>query len=144
MKDFIRTKLYENIMNANGIHKAAGVLVKAMDTGRVLLLLRNDYPIQQNTWSMVAGGIEIGESDLEALKREVNEELSIDPNIITYRFKGNEYHLERKSSFSWYEGLTPKEFIPKLDDENLDYGWFNINKLPEPLYPGTLDKIKMI
>ena len=93
---------------------------------------------------MVAGGIEIGESDLEGLKREVSEELSIDPNIITYRFKGNEYHLERKSSFSWYEGLTPKEFIPKLDEENLEHGWFNISELPEPLYPGTLEKINKI
>jgi len=40
--------------------------------------------------------------------------------------------------------LTHKEFIPKLDEENLDYGWFNINNLPNPLYPGTLDKIKML
>ena len=143
MKDFIRIKLYENIMNVNGIKKASGVLIKAIDTNRILLLLRDDYPIHQNTWSMVAGGIEIGESDLEGLKREVGEELSIDPNIITYRFKGSEL-LNGKTTFTWYEGLTPMEFIPKLDEENLDYGWFDINKLPEPLYPGTLDKIKMI
>lgn len=143
MKEIIRGKIHENLMNINGIKKASGVLIKATETNRVLLLLRNDYPYAPNTWSMVSGTIETGESSLEGLKREVNEELSIDPNIITYRFMGSEL-LYNKISFTWYEGLTHKEFIPKLDEENLDYGWFDINNLPEPLYPGTLDKIKMI
>lgn len=143
MKNYIKLKLSENLLNNKPMMNCAGVLIKSIDTGNILLLLRNDYPIE-NTWSMLAGKIEIGESDLEGLKREVNEELSINPDIIKYRFMAKELNLIKNVNFSWYVGLTDKEFIPKLDEENLDYGWFNINNLPNPLYPGTLDKIKML
>jgi len=37
--------------------------------------------------------------------------------------------------------LTNSEFIPTLDHENLDYGWFSKDDLPEPLFPGLKGKI---
>lgn len=46
--------------------------------GRILLLHRQDYKPQGNTWSTPAGKIENGETYEEALAREMREELSLD------------------------------------------------------------------
>ena len=40
--------------------------------------------------------------------------------------------------------LTKTEFIPKLDDENEDYGWFAEDDLPSPLYPKTKEKVEAL
>lgn len=121
---------------------AAGVLVKCNETGRILLLLRNDKGDEPNTWALVSGGIEPGEDVLEGLKREVSEEMQIDPNIISYKFIEKNYFTSKNLEFHYYEGLTNSEFIPTLDHENLDFLWCNENDLPSPLYPNLLSKIK--
>jgi len=120
----------------------AGVLVKAKDTGRVFLMLRCPSPNHGLTWGLISGGIDSDEDVLEGLKREVTEETQIDPNIIDYNFIYDED--ERDGVFYYYEGFTDSEFIPTLDYENLEYGWFDIDNLPNPLYPELIDKIKAI
>jgi len=123
---------------------AAGALVKARDTGRVLLLLRTHFVYHPNTWGLVAGAIEEGETHLEGLKREVEEELQIDPDIIEYKFMFQEHDSNRNTDFYYYEGFTDSEFIPTLDEENLDYGWFEKDDTPTPLYPDIEPKIQNI
>ncbi len=121
-----------------------GVLIKCTETDRVLLLLRNDKGEDPNLWSMVTGGIDEGESILEGLKREVNEEMSIDPNIINYKFIEKIYISEKNMDFHYFQGFTKSEFLPKLDHENLDFKWCDKDDLPSPLYPGIIDKINVI
>jgi len=121
-----------------------GVLIKCTETDRVLLLLRNDKGEDPNLWSMVTGGIDEGESILEGLKREVNEEMSINPNIIEYKFIEKQYINKKNMDFHYFEGFTKSEFIPKLDHENLDYKWCDKDNLPTPLYPGIIEKINVI
>jgi len=144
MKDLIKNKLRYMLMENENKRTAAGVLVKCNSTGRILLLLRNDFGDEPNTWSLVSGGIEDGEDVLEGLKREVNEEMQINPNIISYKFIDKIYHKSKNLEFHYYEGLTNSEFIPTLDHENLDWGWFDKNELPEPLFPGLKGKINRI
>jgi len=120
----------------------AGVLVKARDTGRVFLMLRCEEGTHGLTWALISGGIDDGEEILEGLKREVMEECQIDPNIIDYKLKYDEN--ERDGKFYYYEGLTDTEFIPTLDYENLDWGWFEKDELPDPLYPEIDSKIEAI
>jgi len=122
----------------------AGVLIKANDTGRVFLLLRNDGGEDPNLWSILTGGVEPGEEILEGLKREVNEEISINPDIIEYKFVEKKFFKEKNMDFYYFKGFTMSEFLPKLDHENSDYGWFDKNDLPSPLYPGAIDKINSI
>ncbi len=121
-----------------------GVLIKCAETDRILLLLRNDKGEDPNLWSMVTGGIDEGESILEGLKREVNEEMSIDPNIINYKFIEKIYISEKNMDFHYFQGFTKSEFLPKLDHENLDFKWCDKDDLPSPLYPGIIDKINVI
>lgn len=119
-----------------------GVLVKAKDTGRVFLMLRQDGGTCPLTWGMISGGIESNELILDGIKREVFEECQIDPEIIEYHFIHKEF--EKEGYFYYYEGLTDSEFTPTLDFENIDWGWFDKTELPQPLYPKIINKIENI
>jgi 8-oxo-dGTP pyrophosphatase MutT (NUDIX family) len=144
MKEFIKDRVKQYLMEGKKKRIAAGVLVKCNQTGRILLLLRNDYGDEPNTWSLVSGGIDEGEEVLEGLKREVKEEMSIDPDIISYKFIEKKYFSSKNLEFHYYEGLTNSEFIPTLDHENLEFGWFDKSDLPSPLYPNMKGKINRI
>lgn len=119
--------------------RAGGVLVTAKDTGRVLLLLRCKGSRHELTWGLISGGIEEGEDPLEGTKREVNEETQFDYDSIEYKHIHDEDSDEM--TFHYYEGLTDSEITPILCHENIDWGWFDVNDLPEPLYPEIDKKI---
>lgn len=118
----------------------AGVLIKASDTDRYFLMLRSTKALHPLTWGLISGGINDGEDILDGLKREIHEECSIDVNSINFELIKEED--VRDGTFYYYQGLTDSEFIPKLDFENLDWGWFDKDDLPEPLFPNLLNKIK--
>lgn len=119
------------------IKECAGVLIIARNTGRMLLLLRSEFCDAPLTWSMLAGHLKDGEDILVGLKREVEEEVGINPDIIDYYF----INRESEGKFNYFIGFTDSEFKCKLDNENLNYGWFSKDNLPTPLYPGFILKI---
>lgn len=119
----------------------AGVLIKCTETGNVFLLFRNDKtPI----WALVSGGVEKDENPLDGIKREIYEELFINPSNIQFKPIRTEQIPEKNMEFHYFEGLTNSEFKPILDQENLNYGWFPKDKLPSPLYKGLVEKIANI
>jgi 8-oxo-dGTP pyrophosphatase MutT (NUDIX family) len=131
----------DNITEEEKEREAAGVLIKCEKTGRILLLLRND---KIPSWSLVAGGIEYGETPIECLKREIQEEMSINPNIVDIKKVRLENIKDKNLKFYYHQGFTKEEFTPKLNDEHIDWGWFSKDDLPTPLYRGTYEKIKNI
>jgi len=131
----------DNIKEEKKIMKAAGVLIKSEDTDNVLLLLRND---KTPKWSLVSGELKDGEDPMECLNREIEEELSISSSIVKMKKIDVENIEEKNMIFHYYEGLTSNEFKPKLDKENLDWGWFSKDNLPSPLYDGMTSKINNI
>lgn len=136
-KEKIRLMLRERLET-----KYAGVLIKSIATNKVLLLHRSEacsYPL---TWGLCSGGVNNDEDTLEGLKREVREELSIDPNIITFEYKYTED--ANGIDFHYYEGFVDEEFEPKLNFENLTYVWCDMNNLPSPLYDKLINKIEII
>lgn len=143
-KKEIRESLRANLTEQSQVPLAAGVLVLCTETNKILLLLRSSEGTGGNTWNLVSGGIDEGESVLKGLKREVTEEMSINPDIIDYKFIHKEDGLHNTLEFHYYEGFTNSEFIPKLDHENTDYGWFSKEELPSPLFPNIMDKINKI
>lgn len=54
--------------------------------GEILLLRRQDYKPQGNTWSMPAGKVNKGEDLLSALLREVEEEIGARTEGAAYRY----------------------------------------------------------
>jgi 8-oxo-dGTP pyrophosphatase MutT (NUDIX family) len=129
-----------NIYLKTNMKVSAGVLIKCKSTSNFLLVKRSKLCPTPNTWSLVSGGIEDHEDIVTGLKREVTEELQIDPSIIEYNLKGIEEGDGTR--FYYFLGFTDNEFIPTLNEEHTDWGWFDKSELPSPLYPKTGDKIK--
>jgi len=140
----IRNKVRHALMEGKVKKTAAGVLIKCDKTNKIFLMLRSSGGVGGNTWNLLAGGIEDGETPLEGLKRETKEETKINPDIIKFKFVNKEFDKERNLNFHYYKGFTKSQFIPKLDEENTDYGWFGKDDLPSPLFPKLMDKIDEI
>lgn len=149
MKEFIKKRLLEGVStNEEGdTDRAAGVLIKCIETDRILLLLRAEGE-HSNRWAMISGGIDKGEEVLAGLKREIREETQINADNpetkIDFKFIKKIVNTNKNSEFYYYQGFTNREFLPKLDHENHDYMWCSKDDLPSPLYPGLIDKINKI
>lgn len=123
------------------VRKVAGALIKDEESGEVLLIKRND---KTPKWAMVTGEFDEGEDALDALEREMYEELFIRPNQVRLNYKGMEHFSAKNIDFYYYEGFVRGKFKPHLDEENLDFGWFSIENLPSPLMNGTYARVNDI
>ena len=122
----------------NSNRKAAGTLLVCNDTGRFLLAKRGNEGSNPGTWAIISGAIDTlpnGELEkpLVAAIRELDEETEIKPDNITFKFyetqtdMGGEFHL--------FLGYCGEELECNLNDENTDWGWFDMESLPSPLFP---------
>jgi len=112
--------------------KAAGILYRASDTGRVLLLMRAKGGDHGGTWAFPAGHVEEGESAEVAAARESMEEIGHQPANLTA--------LSSTDDFALFLCTDP-EFIPALNDESDGYLWADPASLPQPLHPGAQEMI---
>lgn len=118
--------------------ESVGIIIVSKDTNRFLLLHRVKKPV---TWSTLAGKMEEGENPLESIKREIQEEIGVDPKTI----KGIE-ELGMTGTHHVMVGFVDSEFdIPNLKmDENDDYGWFSEETLPTPIHPRWNESFKLL
>lgn len=116
--------------------RSAGVLLEALETGRVLLLLRSLEGGSAATWSVPGGRVEEGESLLEAATRELAEETGYERP-----FERTSGHTVLSETFALFFGQVPEEFEVELDHEHIDAGWFDPSDPPWPLHPGGLAEI---
>lgn len=112
----------------------AGAIIKAKDTGRILLPLRSSLVEQPNTWGTWGGAIDNGENPKDATLREIEEEAGYDGEILSIE------HLttfkDKSFKYDTFLVLVPREFEAKLDWENSRAEWFDLNDLPTPLHFG--------
>jgi 8-oxo-dGTP pyrophosphatase MutT (NUDIX family) len=126
---------------ASGEFRAAGVLIKSIQTNRYLFVQRGDHVKQARTWAGFGGEIDPGETPEDAIIRELEEEAGFTnavklKKVYTFVNGGFTYHN--------YIGTVWNEFEPKLNWENMAYIWCNVNDLPEPLHPGIKEMLKTV
>jgi len=123
-------------------YQSVGIIIVARDSNKFFMLHRVNYPI---TWSALAGGMEGNEDPIETVKREIREEIGLNPDLVkdikvvgTSNAMGHTHYV--------MIGFVDTEFkVPKLQkDENDDYGWFTEENLPSPLHPGFRKSLEMI
>ena len=140
----------------NGVDVVVGLLILCKSTGRVFLIQRND---KNKYWSILTGGYDPNNdiNYLDCIRREMEEELRFrDIKSISIQNGGDEFIQSKNRNFKYYYGVVEKEFSVILDDENLNWGWFNPNGesiinghintfgLPDNLYPCVIQKIQTI
>lgn len=90
-----------------------------------------------NTWGLPGGKFENGESTIQALERECEEELGMPLNY--KKFIPIETFTSENQRFVYHTVLltVDEEFLPKLNYEHKGYCWVYIEDHPKPLHPGV-------
>ena len=119
----------------SGIVNAVGAWFYAINTQRYLYLMRNDSR-HPGTWGLPGGRIETGETLLQALQRECEEELGGMPDYI--RLLPLEKFTNSSSNFVYHTFFcsVATEFTPTLNDEHVGWAWIKSGQWPRPMHPG--------
>lgn len=111
--------------------KAAGATIYCPETGRFLFVKRSNTGDAPNVWACLGGGVDPGETILQAIKREFMEEGQVDTDeFVLYPF----YRFDAPG-FSYYNflGVCHEEFDPVLNHEHTEFCWSEAP--PTPLHP---------
>jgi 8-oxo-dGTP pyrophosphatase MutT (NUDIX family) len=126
----------------SGIVRAVGVWFYCVNTNRYLYLLRNDskYP---DTWGLVGGKVEYGETLIAAMERECAEELGVVPEY--QQLIPIEKFTSPDSAFEYHTFWcrVDSEFTPNLNHEHIGYAWIETGRWPRPLHPGLWNTVNL-
>lgn len=112
----------------------AGVLMIAATSGRFLLVRRSDSVSYPGFWNLPGGGVEPGETPEAAARREVWEEVGWSGHLLLIPTGVTASPSHSNFEFHSFLSLVDWEFMPRLNWESSDWGWFDFGQLPNPLY----------
>lgn len=81
--------------------------------GEILLLLRQDFKPQGNTWGIPSGKVEFWETNLEAIQRELKEETGINIPEREFLFQ-NTFEVTHQSPINYHVFLVNLEKKPEV------------------------------
>ena len=110
----------------NDTKDTGGILYYSGD-GKVLLCLGESSGI----WNVPKGHIQIGEEPLAGSVREFTEETQLSLNGIPEL--ENTYDKDNGGTFYLYVLKGEKRFVPHIDHEHTDWGYFDKDNLPKPI-----------
>lgn len=112
---------------------AAGSVVMARDTGRLLLAHRSEEVLEPHTWGTWGGAIDPNEDPSQAAKRELVEEACVEQAVTM-----TPLYVFQKGDFRYYNHLATvdREFTPVLNWESQGFLWTEPAEMPEPRHPG--------
>jgi 8-oxo-dGTP pyrophosphatase MutT (NUDIX family) len=123
--------------------RAAGILFRRKD-GRFLLVLRSAEVLDPGVWGIPGGRVEPGEDVKKGARLETEEELGKLPP-----FKIAEKDVYRSGDFEFTTFLGEMKegdaarWVPELNWEHDEWGWFPADRLPEPIHPNVAKVIRL-
>lgn len=123
-------------MATHSIKQSCGALIYCTSTHRYLFLLRNGDKFD-NTWGLVGGKVENGETIEQGLNREIFEEMG--GEIKGAKILPIEKYTSPNDKFVYHTFLikVEEEFVPVLNHEHKGYCWVPLDCHPKPLHPGV-------
>lgn len=106
--------------------RAAGILLRALDTKRFLLL----HDAETGFWVTPGGRIERGENPLQAAARELEEETGYRGTVTV------DQHACELDGYVLFRGVVSRQFPIMLSHEHTSSLWASMGHFPEPLHPG--------
>jgi len=128
----------------------AGVGIMILKDNKVLLGRRNSDPIKASSelggsscWTFPGGKIHFGERIQESAKRELKEETGIKAKKLKVVSIGNE--VVKDAHFVTI-GFLCEDFEGEPEvmepDEIVEWKWFPLDKIPNPIFPPSLKLLK--
>jgi len=103
---------------------------------KVLLVKKPDFSAQRHRWRLLKGGVERGETETEALKREILEELGLRNVRVLCKVHSYEFVFKDTKHMvsSYLVKAESKEPITLQKSEVTDYMWTPQEKAVETLF----------
>ena len=120
----------------------AGIFAIDKHTGKILLCKRGLDGSFPETWANFGGTFEDRDiTPKETAKREFKEEFN---NTSTYLISETPLYVNSNKfiDFYTYLGIFSGQPEIRINEENLSYGWFDLDNFPENLIPGLKDLLE--
>jgi 8-oxo-dGTP pyrophosphatase MutT (NUDIX family) len=114
---------------------AVGVWFYAVATGKYLYLMRKD-PKHPDTWGLPGGRIEAGETLIQTIERECQEELGSMPEYLRLIPLEKFTTADHVFAYHTFFCIVKEEFVPVLNHEHQGYAWIQSGTWPRPMHPG--------
>jgi 8-oxo-dGTP pyrophosphatase MutT (NUDIX family) len=115
--------------------QVGAAVVFTAPSGKVLLLKRSSTEGNyKGHWALPGGKADAGENAPQVADRECLEEIGRKPSGITLL---NRVKTPLGFDFYTYETQADSEFVPRLNAEHTEFGWFPRGALPEPMHPAV-------
>lgn len=108
-----------------------GLIIK---DGKILLVKRAAHLLEGGKWALVGGFIDPGEIIVEALHREIIEEVGweiSEPTLMQINDNPNRPNEQGRQNISFVFICEPTQKVRDADDESSDQQWFGLDDLPE-------------
>ena len=118
------------------------------EKGEILLMKRSPKSQNEiNTWALIGGRLEFGETMIEGIQRETMEEVGVEIEIVDQLPAYDHIYPEIKQHWigtvfiAKLKSGTPTNNEP---DKCEEIGWFNLESLPSPLADMSAKAIKYL
>lgn len=104
---------------------ACFVLRPSKEGTQVLLMQRVGAPLD-GEWFYVAGGVEDGETAIEAIVREIDEETGMVPEMLYSSGETEQFYNSSRNAIEFvplFVGFVPEDTQVMLNDEHSAYRW---------------------
>lgn len=152
----MHTDLNHNRINTrtDGIRESEEIEQKKLKVNALAVIFNNDMDIlllkrnpereswMPNKWALVGGGVDEGETPLEAVEREIREETTLEINKFIEKFV-----LQRSEDSVEHTFVTKyngDENDVEINEEHSDWGWFSVTEIKElDAVPNLIDYINI-